>query len=209
MLIILKNKQSSARAIPGAGERGSVLVLMLGCALVILYFAALVIDLGKAEYTTHGMQRTVDAAALAGATELVFGTASPTDRWMNAKRAVLGSIRKNPIFANYTFPEPSVAGNHQGGPDKCENTGDYRWQIYDNGKIRIKLQRGIYVDSNANPFSTLESSGTCNATHTPPPNAVELTVTIYDYPNAFAVIPPFNKPLFTEITRTAIGAEID
>jgi hypothetical protein len=209
IILSVKRRIPLSASIPDTDEKGSVFVLMLGCILLILYFAALVIDLGKAEYTTHSMQRTVDAASLAGASELVFGTSAPLDKWRNAKRTVLGTIRKNPVFATYTFPNLSAPGNHQGGPDKCENTGDYRSQIYDNGKIRIKLERGVYVEGNAPPFNSLESSATCNATATPAPNAVRLTLTVYNYSNVFAVIPPFDKPLFTEITRTAIGAEVD
>ena len=192
------------------GERGSVIILVFTLVLLVLEFSALVIDLTRADYATHGIQRSVDAASLAAATQLVLSSNSDLDRWKNSKRAILAVVKQNPIFARYAFPDLTDSSYHQGATDNCESSGIYRSQIYDNGEIRVELERGTYVDDGGGTFTSLESSTTCNASAAPLlPNAARVTITIFNFPNVFGTVPPFNFPAFRALSRTAVGAQID
>ena len=55
-------------------ERGQVIVLMVLMMIVLLGFAALVVDVGYAYYAQRSLQASADAAALAGAQELPNAT---------------------------------------------------------------------------------------------------------------------------------------
>ena len=55
-------------------ERGQVIVLMVLMMVVLLGFAALVVDVGYAYYAHRSLQSSADAAALAGAQELPNAT---------------------------------------------------------------------------------------------------------------------------------------
>ena len=57
-------------------ERGQVIVLVVVMLIVLLGFAALVIDVGYAYYAHRTLQASADAAALAGAQELPNATAA-------------------------------------------------------------------------------------------------------------------------------------
>lgn len=191
-------------------ERGVGIIVMFGVIMLLIYFCALVIDLGRAEFTTHGIQRSVDAAALAAASELVLGTNDDLVRWRNAKRAALAVLKLNPIDRSVEIPDIAVSANHQGDTDYCESSGYFRSQIFDNGEMRVEIERGVYTEDAVGPvFTSLESEIVCNAYADPYPNAVQVTLTIYDYPNFFAIVLPFATPNFPMLTRQAIGAEVD
>ena len=59
-------------------ERGQVIVLMVLMMVVLLGFAALVVDVGYAYYAHRALQSSADAAALAGAQELPNATNAET-----------------------------------------------------------------------------------------------------------------------------------
>ena len=59
-------------------ERGQVIVLMVLMMVVLLGFAALVVDVGYAYYAHRSLQSSADAAALAGAQELPNATQAET-----------------------------------------------------------------------------------------------------------------------------------
>ena len=61
-------------------ERGQVIVLVVVMLVVLLGFAALVIDVGYAYYAHRQLQASADAAALAGAQELPDPAARGADR---------------------------------------------------------------------------------------------------------------------------------
>jgi hypothetical protein len=197
------------RAFPVVDDiRGVGVIVMFGVIMLLIYFCALVIDLGKAEYTTHVIQHSVDAASLAGAAELVRGARDDLTRWTNSKRAVLAILKLDSLLPFYDFPDITISSNHQGVADYCE-TGDYRWQIYDNNEMRIEIERGVYTENAGGfLFDPRESDTSCNADADPYPNAVRVTLTVYDYPNFFATVLPFGRPTFPVLTRTAIGAEV-
>lgn len=190
-------------------QRGVGIIIMLGMVLLLVYFCALVIDLGRAEYTVHCIQRSVDAAALAGAAELVLGGSNDLKRWKNTKRAVLGMLKSVPITPHYTLPDLTVSGYHVGDTDQCESSGNYRWQVYDNGEVRVEIERGVFSEDSGSPsFDPLESPSDCNASADPPANAVRVTVSIYEFPNYFAGVLPIGRPTFPLLQRSAIGTQV-
>src|SRR5438105_1875180 len=60
----------SGRSSRRGDERGQVIVLVLVALLVLLGMCAMVIDLGYLYWNQRSLQKTADAAALAGAMEL-------------------------------------------------------------------------------------------------------------------------------------------
>lgn len=187
-------------------ESGAALLLAMGLVLLVVYLGVLVIDLARAEYITRELQRSADAASLAGATELVLSSNSDLDRWSNAKRAAIGILKSNFRISGYSLPKVGESSHHQGAADGCEGLGDYRSQVYDNSEIRIELERGVYSDAGQGTFVSLEDSGTCNAGSVPLPHAMRVTVTLYRYPTVFASLTPFGQEEFSALRRTAIGA---
>ncbi len=89
----------------GKGERGVVLVFMALCLVFMMMFAGLMVDLGAWYLQSQNIQRTADAAALAGATYLPdspgvgsggtatcgadIGTKTPVDAYCAALKTVL------------------------------------------------------------------------------------------------------------------------
>jgi hypothetical protein len=186
-------------------ENGSVVFLAMVLIILLLYFCLLVIDVLRAEYAANGIQRAVDAASLSGLTELVISSDSDPDRWMRSKRAALAALKVNPIFLAGDFPDVSDASTHFGSTDACETdlSSNYRWQVYDNGKVRVEIARGTY-DNSTDSFTSVESATVCaDASH---PNAMQVTVTINGISALFGVIPPFHivqMPAITRIGRAA------
>jgi hypothetical protein len=198
-------------------EQGVGLILLFALVLIIVYFCALVIDLRRAEYVVETISFSADAAALAAASELSLSSGSDLTRWTNAKRAVLAFVKKNAQIADYTFPDPAESAHRYGDPDSCESSGNYRWQIYDNDEMRIEIERGIYEESKTAPFTSsfasLENSVSCYVSAAPAkepfPNAVRVTITVYNYPNYFALVRPFNSPSFARLSGTAMSARVE
>jgi hypothetical protein len=67
---VVSHKKSAGRELRPQEERGQVIVLVVVLLVVLLGFAALVIDVGYAYYAHRSLQASADAAALAGAQEL-------------------------------------------------------------------------------------------------------------------------------------------
>lgn len=188
--------------------RGAVILLVLVIVLAVLYVGVLVVDVTTLQHTTRVLQFSADAASLAGATELSLSSASDMDRWKNAKRAALGMLREHLILHGYRFPDLTNASYHSGNRDSCELTGEYRSQIFDNGDVRIELERGVYSDDDPPDFASLESPATCHASHDPLPNALQVTVTVYESIGIFASASRFKGARAGPLSRNAIGAQI-
>ena len=71
---MVSHKQARRQVHRPQDERGQVIVLMVLMMVVLLGFAALVVDVGYAYYAQRSLQASVDAAALAGAQELPNAT---------------------------------------------------------------------------------------------------------------------------------------
>jgi hypothetical protein len=173
--------------------------------MLVLYFCLLVIDVLRAEYAANGLQRAVDAAALSGGTELVLSSDSDLERWTNSKRAAIAALKVNPIFLAGNFPDVTDTSTHRGSTDACDTdpSSNYRWQVYDNGKIRIEIARGTYNDS-TDSFTSAESTTVCADASNP--NAVQVTVTVNGISPLFGGIPPFSilqMPAITRVSRAA------
>ena len=67
---MVSHKLAASPRIRPQQERGQVIVLVVVMLIVMLGFAALVIDVGYAYYAHRSLQASTDAAALAGAQEL-------------------------------------------------------------------------------------------------------------------------------------------
>ena len=189
-------------------ERGSALIMTLFILMALLYFAVLVIDMTRIEQLERVLQATVDAASLAGATELVISGKPSDERWKNSKRAALGSLRKQLGGRSFVLPDVTIPTNHVGPADSCESTGDYRSQTYDNNSVAITIERGHYVEGTGQ-FRSLEDDSACNASGDPVPNAVQVTVSIQDLPVFFSNQFGFTARSFGPITRSAIGTFVD
>jgi hypothetical protein len=198
-------------------ERGIAMIVVVALVLLIVYFCALVIDLRRADYVSHALQLSADSAALAAASELSLGLASDEQRWKNAKRAAIAMAKVNLVIPNYDFPDPAQTADHQGDADSCEPMGDYNSQIYANNEIRIEIERGVYEESLAPPFTktftSKENAITCYVSASPAnrpfPNAVRVVLTIYKYSNFFAGICPFGRPRFEELSRSSLSSRIE
>ena len=189
-------------------SRGSAIVLLLALILALLYFGTLIVDLTQGELVARLLQKSVDAACLGGANQLVHSSGSDIERWENSKRAVIALLRSNLSLYEYDFPDIHDARHHDGSADLCEDAGSaYRFQIYDNGRFRISLERGYFENDAAGTFTSYESSTQCKAELDPPPNAVRLTVIAFRYPTVFGWVVGVGE--FTRITRTGLGAEVD
>ncbi len=104
----------------GRGDRGVILVLMALCLVVLMIFAGLMVDLGAWYQQSQDIQRTADAAALAGATYLPdspgvgsggtitcganIGTATPIDAYCAAVKAVIHNGYPNAIVTAVVDP---------------------------------------------------------------------------------------------------------
>jgi Flp pilus assembly protein TadG len=71
---VVSHKLASRQTLRPQEERGQVIVLMVLMLVVLLGFAALVVDVGYAYYAHRSLQSSADAAALAGAQELPNAT---------------------------------------------------------------------------------------------------------------------------------------
>ena len=96
-----------------AGERGQILPLVAICLVVLMGFAGMAVDVGYLQYEKHQQQNATDAAALAGAQELLAGgsitTAAQKDSAQNG-------------FTNGTNGTQVVAYNPpQNGPFQSDN----------------------------------------------------------------------------------------
>lgn len=191
-------------------EQGVIIVFAALLVLVLFYLGALVVDLARTEYTLRILQKSVDAASLAGSIELALSGNIASERWKNSKRAALSVLKENLTIRDHSFPRVDISGHHVGPSDRCEMLGDYHSQIYDNGEIRVELERGFYDDTGDGSFSTREDATTCNDTSSPPsnaaPNAVRVTAVIYNYTLVFA--PYFNRTSLDSLTRSAIGGRV-
>lgn len=83
----------------GSGEERGFIVIVLaaGVLVVLLAFAGLAVDVGRAYVVKGELQKAADAAALAGAGNLHVVTPSPppAPSWANAESAATGFIGKN------------------------------------------------------------------------------------------------------------------
>lgn len=183
--------------------------MALALVITILVLCLLVVDLTRMEYVARTLQRSADAASLAGAVELVYSPKTPLERWKDAKRAVLASLAKNTVVFGYELPSPAQSTEHRGDSDACEPTGNYKSQAYDNGSLRIELERGSYTDDGAGTFESLEDTSTCNADSSDPSvNAVRVTVTLTGYPVVFG-IPIGISGFRSTIPASSIGSLIE
>jgi Flp pilus assembly protein TadG len=71
---VVSHKLARRQTLRPQEERGQVIVLMVLMLVVLLGFAALVVDVGYAYYAHRSLQSSADAAALAGAQELPNAT---------------------------------------------------------------------------------------------------------------------------------------
>ncbi len=188
-------------------ERGTIILITVYLIVAVLYLSLLVVDITRAKYAVNSIQRSVDAASLAAVTELVLSSETASDRWKNAKRAAFGVLRQNPIFMSSGLPDVADNTTHRGSSDPCETdpTSAYRWQVYENGRIRVEILRGLFDDT-ANSFASTENSAVCGDTSSP--NAVRVTVTIIGFPTIFGGVPPFQAIIMPPLTRTGLGVQL-
>lgn len=143
------------------GQRGGVLLLGAFILVAVFSFGLLVIDLARIELAAEGLQRTADAAALAGAEFLqrggtivpAPGNSSDSGRrsleWAIAKRATLLSIRAgdNPIFGGSSTRDLFDLGTVPlrdeclGDPDLTVDP-NLPCRVFDFGDIRVEIERG-------------------------------------------------------------------
>ncbi len=144
------------------GQRGGVLLLGAFILVAVFSFGLLVIDLARIELAAEGLQRTADAAALAGAEFLQRGgtiTPAPVGNrddwgrrsleWAIAKRATLLSIRAgdNPIFGGSSTRDLFDLGTVPlrdeclGDPDLTVDP-NLPCRVFDFGDIRVEIERG-------------------------------------------------------------------
>ncbi len=197
---------------PASGdERGSVMILALAVVTAILLLAPFIVDYARAGYALTGIQRAADAASLAGASELVLSSNDYTTRWKNAKRAIIAALRENPIFMSFEFPNLAASGS--GPPDACEPNGAYSRRTFDTNTMTITLARGKYDDATGVFTSHENEKANPPATDCIPDtnksNAVQVTVTVKEFANVFARIPPFNRLTMPPMTRTAVASFVD
>jgi uncharacterized membrane protein len=188
-------------------ERGSILLVTLALAILVLYLSLLVVDLRRAEYAANGIQRAADAAALAGLTELVASSDSDADKWKNAERAALAVLKQNEIFLAGDVPDASQPDTHIGSTDACDTDpfSNYRWQIYDNSKMRIEIARGNY-DEASDTFTSSENSTVCNDGTSP--NSVQVTITVRNFPTVFGAVLSSDLAKMAPIVRTGKAAQL-
>lgn len=149
-------------------ERGGALVFGLLLLLLFLFFAALVIDLLRAERAARTLQGVADAAALAGASRLAdpaeacWGDGACEARkrtgWQEAKEAVFEALALNPIYGDSgevrggvieadSWREPT---NHSydldliaNDPEGSDRYGHLEWDF--DGLI-VRIERGVYFE---------------------------------------------------------------
>lgn len=190
-------------------QQGSAVILVLAILLLMLYLGALVVDITALQKMGDSIECAADAAALAGANQLVLqNDLTNVDRWKNSKRAILGMLQAHLLQLAILPPVLLDPTSHKGPKDACEGIGRYNSQTYENDSVRIELERGVYVDSEPPEFTSLEDALTCNANASPKPNAVRVRLTAGRKPLMFAFMAGFGKKS-TLITRQAIAARID
>jgi len=158
-------------------ERGVVLVMGLVVIILVLLMAVLVIDVQLAERTGRMMQRAVDSAALAGATQLDPQAINPTkakQAWYQSKRATVALLRAGKFYGDggliagvLTPTEGSESNPYENQLDPNGN-GIYSFVSYSLGapivKVEIKIERGVFyrIGTMASPeFVALENGSEC------------------------------------------------
>lgn len=96
-------------------ETGQVVVLFAICLVVLLGFAALVLDVGFAYYADRSLQASADAAALAGAQELPDAATATT-----LAREYSGSAGAKNVRGNVPGVSTTVATKCLDGGTPCD-----------------------------------------------------------------------------------------
>lgn len=96
---------------PQDSERGVIMVLGMFLVIAMFLMASIIIDVVKIQYVGRTLQRSIDAASLAGTVQL-NATGNPQVRWKKALRAVLFalSLDENRIFGFTTNFDPTEKG---------------------------------------------------------------------------------------------------
>lgn len=198
-------------------ERGGIITLfalVLGLAVMV---AALVVDHGKEELTVENLQRSADAAALAGARSLN----GRIDGWRESKKAAMHAIRRNSVH--------SVGATTLSGLRLTDGPASY-WDTHDSeipsattsapalhrgtrgsaGEIEVEFERGtLWADPDQEGkfrFRSLEEAESGVSHYTSAymlANAVRARITLRSLPTSFARI--FGVGSFDTLTREAIA----
>src|ERR1700674_2447404 len=135
------------RRFEGDGQRGQVIVLFALVLVVILLFAGLAVDLGMLRNDRQSLANALDAAALAGGSQLpVDGDAAPTGSSPNSQWNVNQALIKQTMSVNY----PSLAFGTKA--QYFAGSKDYY----------IEYKCLIGVDSNGQPYVSRDVPSICN-----------------------------------------------
>lgn len=129
-------------------ERGAIIIIVYLSLLAFLTFSVLVLDIPYLERTGRSLQRAVDAAALAGTTQL---SRKNLLGWRSAKRAALLALQENGIAGTDwpTIDLGTLSGTYGSEEDEMWEpaAGGYQYIEYTAGgtrKLKIRFDRGIY-----------------------------------------------------------------
>ncbi len=215
-------------------QRGFILVFFALTLTVFLALASLAIDIPKFELQVTGLQRSADAAALAGAVRLSAPSVGNSEQqWKDAKRVVLAAIKQNAIYGMSLFYTPDPDLEDVGDP-LYDGGSDYQSNVYSisggSSTLTIRIERGLYwvepvtdgvgavigtnvefesleIDSNnVDPTTKMCRVPLCppNTLGTDAANGMQVMLTIDNAPSVFGQIIGFNG--FTNITRSAVAA---
>lgn len=197
-------------------EAGAILVIVALIVLtVIISIAALVIDNARATITATDLQKTVDAASLAGSKEL-DGT---VQGWKNAKRAVIALLKINSVFGS-TGALPAGFVLDAGTIDNVPGgeVSPYQGTEGSAGNLVVTVERGAHwqkmnlMDGEAEyEFISFEGSplapGAVPLAYGAPvysiANAIKVSVKVKDLGVTFSKV--FGRSTLGDIERSAIA----
>ncbi len=145
-------------------ERGSFLTIAIFILPLLLIFTALLIDTLLLERIGRSLQRTADAAALAGALELrpeITDVDQQRLGWLRAKRATFALLRNNDIFGDDdSIRTAATFGMTSGTVDQQDDPAEpYKFTNFQFPNLEVIIERGIWWDDGSGTmvFDTMET----------------------------------------------------
>ena len=200
-----------------SNEHGGIIALfaiVLGLAVMV---ASLVVDHGKEELTVENLQRSADAAALAGARALD----GRIDGWRSSKKAAMHTLRRNSVHSvgattlaalRLTDGPASYWDTHDSELPSATTTAPaiHRGTRGSSGEISVEFERGTLWADPEEPtqykFTSLEDAEDGKfhfAAAYMLSNAVRVRVTLNELPTTFGRI--FGAAGFGSLTRESIA----
>ncbi len=187
------------------GEHGGVMMILAVLITVFVAMLALVVDSARQQVVVKQMQNAVDAATLAGASEL-DGTANG---WMRAKRAALTVLRTSKLAEQGYIADADFKFT-RGAIDSLDRDASFQGTEGDAGEqLTISFERGAYWasgDSDSMTFVSFEGNREqYKLNNFLIANAVQTKVQYRSMPTRFAKI--FGQTLFGAMSRTAVAVK--